>query len=77
MWIKFGTGCVHKKLSDQEFRKNRRCESHTVFKGLNAFVFLLPTFIIRFEWKYVQELSAWKAVIFLVDVSKITFTCVR
>jgi hypothetical protein len=77
MWITFGTGGVHKKLSDQEFRENRRCESHTVLQGLNVFVFLLPTFIIRFEWKYVQKLSAWKAVILLVGVSEGTFRCVR
>jgi hypothetical protein len=77
MLIKFGTGGVYKKLSDQQFRENRRCESRTVLKGLNAFVFLIPILIIRFEWKYVQEISAWKAVIFLVDVSEITFSCVR
>jgi hypothetical protein len=43
--MKFGMGDSYKILNDFEFRKNWRSDSHTLLRGVNEFLFVLPTFI--------------------------------
>ena len=37
-----------KLYGEGEFRENRRCESHTLFRGVDALLSVLSTFAARF-----------------------------
>lgn len=57
--MKFGTGkCVLNKKLRSEFRENRRCECHTVLRGVSKMLALFSTFFARFGWNLVRVMFA-------------------